>query len=184
MPSGSVYELAILLTLKDLASGKLNHAQAELRGYGKEAKATLQTFEQIRTNLKRDLTIAGVGVGTLAMLRGGVQIAGDFEASMADLRMSIEETSADGQINLTKLNSEFNRFEALGMRLGNQLPGTTQDFIEMFSTLKQGGLDSETILNGTGEAVANLAVITKQIPKDLAEPFAQYAQQFQLTGEG
>src|SRR6185503_9429789 len=29
----------------------------------------------------------------------------------------------------------------------------------------------------------NLAVISKQTPKDLAEPFGQYAQQFQLTGE-
>jgi TP901 family phage tail tape measure protein len=178
-----VYELAILLSLKDAASGGLNRIEDRLRAAGKEGRATVKTFQDLRADLKRDLTIAGAGVASLAMLRAGVQEAGNFEAAMADLRMSIEEVSADGRVNMQKLNSEIGRFETLGVRLGNMLPGTTQDFIEMFSTLKQGGLSTETILNGTGEAVANLAVITKQVPKDLAEPFAQYAQQFQLTGE-
>jgi TP901 family phage tail tape measure protein len=124
-----------------------------------------------------------VGIGTLALVKKGVGTAGDFEASMADLRLSIQELGKDGHINLTQLSADMNRFEQLGMKLGNRLPGTTQDFIEMFSTLKQGGLSTKTILDGTGEAVANLAVITGNVPKEIAQPFAQYAQQFQLTGE-
>lgn len=183
MSSGSVYELAILLTLKDAASGGLNRVEDRLRTAGREGRVTLKTFQDLRSDLQKNISIAGTGVAGLALMRSGVREAGNFESAMSDLKMSIEEVSADGRINIQKLNTEFNRFETLGVRLGNQLPGTTQDFIEMFSTLKQGGVSTETILNGAGEAVANLAVITKQIPKDLAEPFAQYAQQFQLTGD-
>jgi TP901 family phage tail tape measure protein len=181
--TGSIYELAILLSLKDAASGGLNRTEAHLRSLGKEGKDTLKTFQQLRSDMKKDLTIAGVGVGMLALMRGGVREAGNFEAAMADLRMSIEELGDDGTLNVAKLNNEYGKLESIGIRIGNKLPGTTQDFIEMFSTLKENGIKTETIINGAGDAVANLAVVTHSIPRDLAEPFAQYAQQFQLTGE-
>jgi len=180
--AGSVYELAILLSLRDMASGGLARAEANLRATGKEGRAMLRTFEDLRGSLKKDLSVAGMGVGVLALMAKGVKVAGDFESAMADLRMSIEEVDSAGNINLNKLTGEFNQLESVGVRLGNRLPGTTQDFIQMFSTLKQGGLEAKTIIDGAGESVANLAVVTGEIPKDLAEPFAQYAQQFQLTG--
>lgn len=183
MASGQIFELAILLSLKDAMSGKLNLAKDNLRAYGKEGHATLQEIEALQKSLQRDLVIGGVGVATLAMLKKGVDNAGDFESAMADLRLSIQEVGKDGKVNIGKMNAEMNQLESLSVRLGNKLPGTTQDFVEMLATLKQGGLSTNTILNGTGEAVANLAVITKQVPKDLAEPFTQYALQFGLTGE-
>ncbi|OLE54592.1 MAG: phage tail tape measure protein [Acidobacteria bacterium 13_1_20CM_3_53_8] len=181
--AGEIYELAILLTLKDIASGGLDRVEHKLQATGKEGRAMLKTFQELRSDLKQGLAIGGAGLATLAMLRNGVNAAGDFEASMADLRLSIQELGTDGQINVAKMNAEMNELEHLSLRLGNALPGTTQNFVEMLSTLKQGGLSTQSILNGTGEAVANLAVITHQVPRDLAEPFAQYAQQFQLTGE-
>lgn len=178
-----VFQLAILLSARDLASGNLDRVADKLRATGKEGKATLKTFEDLRKDFRQGLQLAGIGVAGLAALRGGVRVAGDFEAAMADLRLSIQEVGKDGRVDVQKLGDEMNRFEQLGVKLGNSLPGTTQDFIEMFSTLKQGGLDTRTILDGTGEAVANLAVVTGQVPRDLAEPFAQYAQQFSLTGK-
>ena len=182
MPS-EVFQLYLLLTLKDYTSGGLNSIEARLRGVGKEGKETLRTFQQLRENMKRDLGIAAVGVGTLALMKKGIDVAGDYESAMADLRMSIQEIGPDGQLNIAKMKDEMARLEAQTVSLGNRLPGTTQDFVEMYATLKQGGLETKTILDGTGEAVANLAVITNQVPKDLAEPFAQYTQQFQLTGD-
>jgi TP901 family phage tail tape measure protein len=53
----------------------------------------------------------------------------------------------------------------------------------MLAVLKQGGLDVKNVLEGTGEAVAGLAIITHQQPKALAEPFAQYVQLFDLKGK-
>jgi TP901 family phage tail tape measure protein len=137
--------------------------------------------------MARDSMIGGgmmsaAGLGGLALLQKGVRTAGDFEGAMADLRMSIAQVGKDGKVNLSVLGDQMSRYEALGMSLGNKLPGSSQDFLEMFSVLKQGGLQSETILNGTAEAVAHLAIVTGAVPKDLAMPFAQYAQQFQLTG--
>jgi len=183
MASGSVYELAILLTLKDLASGGFNRVEARLQSMGKEGRATLKTFQDLRADLKKDLAVAGLGVGVLSMMRKGIDVAGDYEAAMGNLRMSIEEVDETGKINTQKLAKDFGQMEQVAVRLGNRLPGTTQDFVEMFSTLKQGGLESRTIIDGAGESVAHLAVVTNQVPKDLAEPFAQYAQQFKLTGD-
>src|ERR1041385_2867883 len=181
--ASEVFQLYLLLQLKDMASGGLNHVEAQLRSMGKEGKEALRTFQSLREGMKRDLTVAGIGIGTLAALKKGVDVAGDFEGSIADMRMSIEELGTDGKINVAKLNDELGKLEVLGVRIGNQLPGTTQDFIEEFSTLKQGGVVTKDVIDGVGESVANLAVVTKEIPKQLAEPFAQYTQQFQLTGE-
>jgi TP901 family phage tail tape measure protein len=181
--ASQIFELGILISLKDAASSRVDGVTVKLRELGKEGKVALKQFDELKRDLAKGFALGGVGVAGLASMRGGVKTAGDFEAAMADLRLSIEEVGGDGRINFAKLNDEMNRFEKLGMDLGNVLPGTTQDFIEMFSTLKQGGLSAQTILDGTGQAVAHLAVITNQLPKGLAEPFAQYVQQFKLTGK-
>ena len=180
---GEVFELAILLSLKDAASGKLDHVREELRATGKDGRAMLQTFEQMRGNLKRDLAIGGLAVGSLAMLKGGIKTAGDFESAMTELRLSIEEVGKDGAINMSQLNGQMDRFEQLGQRLGNKLPGTTKDFVDMFIALKQGGLQTETILKGAGESVAYLAVLSHSVPAELAKEYAQIGEQFQLKPE-
>jgi TP901 family phage tail tape measure protein len=89
----------------------------------------------------------------------------------------------DGQVDLAKLGDQLNRVELLTLRLGNDLPGTTQDFVEMATALRQGGLAAETILGGAGEAVADLAVVTNQLPRSLAKDFAQYGMQFNLQSQ-
>lgn len=177
------FELAILISLKDAASAGADRVGDRLRNMGKDGKAALKQFEDLRKELKQGLVIGGAGIAGLQMLRGGIKSAGDFEAAMGDLRMSLEELGGDGRINLAKLGDEMNKAEALSLRLGNALPGTTQDFIQMLAVLKQGGLDVQTVLGGAGEAVANLAVVTGNVPAQLAEPFSQYVQQFQLKGE-
>jgi TP901 family phage tail tape measure protein len=183
MGSNQAFELAILISLKDAASAGADTISAHLRGLGKDGRQALQTFEDLRKDMRQGLVMGGVGVAGLQMLRGGIKSAGDFEAAMGDLRMTLEELGTDGRINIGKLNDELNRSEQLALRLGNALPGTTQDFIEMMSTLKQGGTDVETILGGAGEAVADLAVVTGNVPKQLAEPFSQYVQLFKLNAK-
>src|SRR5262245_27762009 len=99
MPS-EVFQLYLLLQLKDFTSGGLNSIEARLRSGDKEARKYLQTFQQLREGMHRDLTIAGFGVGTLALLKKGVDVAGDFESAMTEMRMSFQELGPDGQINL------------------------------------------------------------------------------------
>lgn len=184
MPSSAVYELAVLLTLKDALSGGLDRVEDRLQATGKEGKQLLKTVQDLRKDLRQGLTLAGVGTATLLGLKKGVDTAGDFESAITDLRLSIEELDQGGKrVNLSQLNNQLSRFEQLGMRLGNALPGSTQDFIESFAVLKQGGLEVETILGGAGEAAANLAVVMKEKPKDLAEPLAQYGKMFQFRAD-
>jgi TP901 family phage tail tape measure protein len=183
MPSGSVYELAILLTLKDLASGGFNRVETHLRSLGKEGQTTLKTFNALRSDLKKDLAVAGFGVGTLAMLRGGIKDAGNFEAATTDLRVAISQLSDGGATDVKRLSSEFGELERIGIRLGNTLPGSTQDFFEMFTVLRQGGLQTQNIIDGAGESVARLAVATHSVPKELAADYAQLAIQFKLGAD-
>ena len=177
------FELAILISLKDAASGGADRVGDRLRAMGKEGRAALKTFEDLRKDLRQGLTLGGIGVAGLATMWKGVRTAGDFQAAVTELKLSIEEIGSDGQMDLAKLNDQLNRSEQLAVRLGNKLPGTTEDFIEMITVLKQGGLDMETVLKGAGEQVAYLSVLTNSLPKDLAKDFASLGLQFQLKPE-
>jgi len=53
---------------------------------------------------------------------------------------------------------EFRKINKLAIDLGNALPGTTNDFHNMFTEMIRGGLKSMDIVNGTGKAAAYLAI--------------------------
>lgn len=181
--ANQAFELAILISLKDAASAGADRVSDRLRNMGKEGKNALKEFEALRKDFQRGLVLGGVGIAGLQVLKNGAKVAGDFESALTELRLSIEETGKSGAVDLGKLNDQMNRFEHLGTKLGNQLPGTTKDFIDMFVALKQGGLATETILKGAGEQVAYLSVLTHSVPKELATAFAEVGEQFQLKPE-
>jgi TP901 family phage tail tape measure protein len=172
----SVYELSLLLTLKDMASGGLDRFEARLRRLGPESRRALEDYKKLREDAGRGIAIGGAGVATLALLNKGVQAAGNYEAALTDMRVAFAEAGRDGA-------AEMNKLTVAGERLGQRLPGTTQDFLELFTAMKQGGISTQTILDGAGESVAHLAVTMKRAPKELAEPFAAFGQQFQLAGK-
>ena len=154
---------------------------AEEQRAAQNAKASLSDMESLRSAVRKDLVVGGVGVGTLYLMSKGIKVAGDFEQSMTDLKVAIAEVGKDGTPNMAKLNDQMSRFQALGIGLGNSLPGSTEDFVQMFTTLKQGGMQTERILGGAGKAVANLAVVTHQNPAELAKDYAQFGEMFQLS---
>lgn len=181
--SRELFELAILISLKDAASGRLDDLASHLRSLGKEGEQALKTFESLRKDMRQGMALGGIGLAGLASLKGGLKSAADFESAATELRLAIGQLGRDGTTDLASLNDQMARFETLGVKLGNTLPGSTQDFMEMFTVLKQGGIQTETILKGAGESVANLAVITGSAPRDLAKEFAQFGEQFQLKPE-
>lgn len=181
--SSQSFELAILISLKDAASTSADRVTGKLRSIGKEGKATLQIFEDLKKDFAKGLSIGAIGLAGLMALKKGADIAGDFEAAMSDLKIALSETSKSGEIDMVKLGDALNRSEQMTIKLGNKLPGTTEDFVQMVTQLKQGGLDIETILGGAGDAVANLAVVTNQVPKDTAKSFAAFGQQFELQAK-
>lgn len=152
----------------------------DLRKQLSNIEAFEERYEQLRRDLNRDLSIGAVGLGGLALIGKGVQVAADYQSSMTDLRSSLSQVGADGKVNFDALGKDMLKAEAIAMKLGNSLPGTTQDFISAIQVLKQNGLQTETILNGAAEAVGNLAVANNALPKDVAKDFAQFGQLFNL----
>jgi phage-related tail protein len=53
---------------------------------------------------------------------------------------------------------EFEKINALAMRLGDRLPGTTAHFQDMMTMLTRQGISAQAVLGGMGEATAYLAV--------------------------
>ncbi|WP_158935292.1 phage tail tape measure protein [Burkholderia sp. S171] len=77
---------------------------------------------------------------------------------------------------------EFEKINALAMKLGDKLPGTTSDFQDMMTMLTRQGMSAQTILGGMGEATAYLAVQLKKTPTEAAE-FASKLQDATRTTE-
>src|SRR5262249_42094263 len=133
--------------------------------------------------LREGLTFGAIGIAGLEALKGGIKSAADFESALTDLRASVATLGKDGAVDVAKLNDEMGRFETLAVRLGNTLPGSTQDFLELFTSLRQNGLQTNVILDGAGEKVAKLAVATHNRPAELGKEFAQLGEMFNLQGQ-
>ncbi len=180
--ASEVFNLAILLSLKDAASGGLDRFDAKLRAVGKDGKHTLETLDNIRGELNKGLALAGIGITGLGLLKKGVDAAGDFQSAMTELRTTLAVNSG-GSLNLEQLGKDMRQAESIAVKLGNTLPGTTEDFISMIQTLKQGGVDTKTIFDGAAESVANLAVANNAVPKEIAKDFAKFGQIYKLKPE-
>ena len=99
----------------------------------------------------------------------------DAEEATSQLRAAM--MGADGSVS-----AEFAKINALAERLGDRLPGTTADFIEMMTMLRRQGISAQTILGGTGEAAAYLGVQLK-MPVTAAAEFAAKMQDATQTAE-
>jgi TP901 family phage tail tape measure protein len=184
MGNSQVFELAILLSLKDMASGGLDRVEAKLRAAGKEGKATLQTFQSLREGMKRDLAFAGVGVASLTMLKKGIDVAAEYETSLLDLKSAYQEVAGAGNMSAEAQAAQLNQLENLAVRLGNNLQGSTSDYIGILSSLRKAGVDTQTVLGGAGEAASYLAnvsgALTRGGANDLAKQLGQYGQLYKL----
>jgi TP901 family phage tail tape measure protein len=77
---------------------------------------------------------------------------------------------------------EFEKINALAMKMGDKLPGTTSDFQDMMTMLSRQGISAQSILGGMGEATAFLGVQLKKAPDEAAE-FAAKMQDATKTTE-
>jgi TP901 family phage tail tape measure protein len=179
----STYDIISKLTgIDDLPNAlkKLESAQ----GANKDAAARLrEEYEKLNSAISRQRTTMSVGQAGLELFVKGVKAAGDYESSLTELRLSIQRLGKDGSLDVATLNSQMEDLVKLGDRLGATIPGTTKDFIDMFGALRQAGVDVPVILGGAGEAVANLAAVSKEAPADLGKAFGQIGTKFELKPE-
>ena len=94
--------------------------------------------------------------------------AGLGAAMLIPAKAFAEAESAATQLQNTLMTSNglsggFKELSAIATDLGNQLPGTTADFMSMASQLKALGVSTETLTGGALKATAYLAVVGKPL---------------------
>lgn len=185
--ASETYQLAILLSLKDGASGGLDRFGSRLRELGKEGKAFHASFEQIRADLNRDLALGGIGLAGLALLKKGVDEAGNYEEKLVDLKQAYQENAKFSAYSNEQQQEQIKKIMAMATELGNQLQGSTGDYVDMFTAMNKAGIDAETTISGAGKALAYLANVSGAIRKgtapQLAEDFGSYGKMFDLKGD-
>lgn len=111
-------------------------------------------------------TARGIADTTRNVLSAPVAAYAQSEAASTDLRAAMMD-------NTGKVSAQYREVDELATRLGDKLPGTTADFKNMMTMLFRQGLSVETVLGGTGEAAAHLAVQLKKSPEAAAEMTAK-----------
>jgi TP901 family phage tail tape measure protein len=126
---------------------------------------------------------AGLGLfaGEALGVGEGLKMAAEFESSMTRIRIAVAH-GADAALDGEKVNAYMERFQSETFRLSETWPKSADQIAQAFLVLKQGAMDTDVILGGAGEAVVRLAVLLGQTPAEVAEPFAQMARLFRLSG--
>lgn len=151
----SAMTLAILLTLKDLASGPL----------GKFTDNIQQTSAKL---MATGAAARLAGNQILNALKTPITAFAEAEDAATALRVSM--MNADG------VSNGFEKVNQLATDLGNKLPGNTADFQNMMRTLKEQGVSAADMLGGVGKSAAYLAVQLKM-------PFSEAAKLAAKVGE-
>ena len=133
--------------------------------------------------------IAGAVVGAGAAYAGGAYLARGYrdsttlEDARVNLRSTITKTDRSGKFDALVRDRQMGEFNRLGTELGNRLPGDTMQYLDMFSGLKQRGLQVEDVLSGAGKATAYLSVANKADPRQTAQDVAQFGNIYGLKGK-
>lgn len=129
----------------------------------------VQQVDGLRGKLQK-LSDQASAVGRAAL--GDGLLAGGAMLKTVSAFSALEDASMRLKVAMSDKNGAAGAFEqinALAVRMGDRLPGTTADFLNMMATLKKFGITDQSILSGVGEATANIAVLLKQTPEQAAE---------------
>jgi TP901 family phage tail tape measure protein len=185
--ANKVRELRTRLTAAGIDTRNLSQHERDLRSsmaatigvmttqQNKLAELTSRTkrLAEAREKMNRTKEFAGsmAGAGAKAMAGGAVvgaatlvPIAAYAKAEESATQLSSALMRAGGVVP-----PEFEKINALAMKLGDRLPGTTSDFQDMMTMLTRQGISAQSILGGMGEATAYLAVQLKKTPAEAAE---------------
>ncbi len=119
--------------------------------------------------LGRPLAASGA-VGTIG-IETTIRKFADLEEAQKELRTTLMDS-------IGRVGPEFQRLNSLAEKLGTDLPGSTKDMVGMFIALRDQGVQTNRILNGTGEAAAKFGSLM-HLPFDVA---ATYVAKFSEVG--
>lgn len=141
--------IGLIIKATDIASGPITHVAASL-GKLREQAAGMQAA---------GTAMAGFGAASLAASAGITAALAGPLAAFAQL----EEARTRAEVAFLKAGSEndplFAKIADQAEELGDKLPGTSADFMQLAGALKSAGLSSEAIAGGALTAAANLKVL-------------------------
>lgn len=152
--SASMMTLGVTIKLFDQMSGGLSGIVTRVEGLRGKIGA-----------LADKASALGRGALGTGLIAGGAimkTVSAFSELEDASTRLKAVMMGRDGTVGA------FDQVNALAVRLGDQLPGTTADFLQMMAALKAQGINDDSILNGVGEASAKMAVLLKKSPEEMA----------------
>lgn len=151
-------EIAIVLSAVDKATRVLNEV------FNKQNKALKEMQEKSSKLMAGGASMMTAGAALGASLYPAITAFAELEDSSIRLRNAMTD-------NLNKISPFFEGVNNLAIQLGNQLPGTTGDFQNMFEVLLNNGVPAKSVLDGVGKSAAYLAVALK-MPYEEAAQFA------------
>lgn len=159
----------------DESKRSLEAKTAQLRAATEQQKRLAAAQEKYKSaqQLASNMTMSGAaGVATGRAIMAPVKSVLDAFAPAEDAYTQLKVAMMDSS---GSVSSQFNDVKKLAVELGDRLPGTTADFINMMTMLKRQGMSDQTILGGLGESAANLAVLLK-LPVEYAAEFSAKMQ--------
>lgn len=144
----------------------LQRQQKAMAARDKAAAAKTQMTEAGMRAVGMMYTARGIGDTTRNVLSSPIKAYAETEAASTELRAAMMD-------NTGKVSAQYKDIDNLATRLGDRLPGTTADFKNLMTMLRRQGLAVNTILGGTGESAALLAVQLKKTPEAAAEMTAK-----------
>lgn len=145
----------------------------------RQAAAAKAKFEKAQ-NVAGSMAAGGAaglasGYALSRPLQGMVEAFAPAEDAATQLKVAMMDKN--GQVA-----AEYKQIADLAVSLGDRLPGTTADFTEMMTVLRQQGISAQAVLGGTGEAAAYLGVQLRMPVTEAAE-FAAKMQDATRTTE-
>lgn len=164
------------------ATAAIEQQRAKLKQLADQQKQLNDLKAQHGKDMMKVGMAAGAGVGMQAAGRGMAKPVLSSLGAFAQQESATSQLTSAMMLANGSVESEFKQIYDLALRLGDRLPGTTADFIEMMTMLRRQGVQAKTILGGTGEAAAYLGVQMK-MPAVAAAEFAAKMQDATRTTE-
>lgn len=153
----------------------------------KRLTAQSKRLATARAQFDKSQALAGsMAAGGAAGLASGYALASPLKG-MVDAFAPAEDAATQLKVAMMDKNgqvaAEYKQISDLAVSLGDRLPGTTAEFTEMMTVLRQQGISAQAVLGGTGEAAAYLGVQLRMPVTEAAE-FAAKMQDATRTTEG
>ena len=173
-------KISMIMSLVDRISGPIKKVVNSVSNVGEATDKVSRKFTRLRNEVdqfaRQARRLDGIGKPLLAV--GAVGAAG-ITATVAKYA-TLEEAQKRLKIQLMdstgKVGEDYEKLTRLAERLGTELPGSTKDMVEMFTALREQGIQTKMILNGYGEAAAKFSVLMKVPFAEAATYVAKFAE--------